>query len=78
MDLNGDGKHDWQDDFLTQQMLNGDSSDKSDARWTHQQPWYAFGGHHLYYCRHSLLDFVRLRMFGSRARVRANIKRSHA
>ena len=29
MDLNGDGKHDLQDDFLTQQMLDGDSSDKN-------------------------------------------------
>lgn len=29
MDLNGDGKHDWQDDYLTQKMIDGDSSDKN-------------------------------------------------
>lgn len=26
MDLNGDGKHDWQDGYLTQKMIDGESS----------------------------------------------------
>ena len=29
MDLNGDGKHDWQDDYLTQKMIDEDSSDRN-------------------------------------------------
>lgn len=28
MDLNGDGRHDWQDDYLNQKMIDGDSSEK--------------------------------------------------
>lgn len=28
MDQNGDGKYDWQDDYLTQKMIGGDSSEK--------------------------------------------------
>ena len=29
MYLNGDGKHDWQDDYLTQKMIDEDSSDRN-------------------------------------------------
>ena len=54
MDQNGDGEYDWQDDYLTQKMIDGDSSKKANARWTHHQPWYTFGCNHLYYFCHSL------------------------